>query len=171
MNLFDFSEFFYSKYIFFNKWENPFSNQGLVKGTILCFRNLYFYFRHGESTSTASQLTSPASQKSKDLNKVPLLLPDLDPKPLICISTCALIRVDHNQVWGTAPLPQACRRHGLSGVAWCGSVWRAPRVWRSWPRRLLRAWLEMKEINKGGARRLFDRFLWRLWRRLWCYSL
>ena len=53
------------------------SNQGLVKGAILCFRNLYFYFRHGESTSTASQLTSPASQKSKDLNKVPLLLQDL----------------------------------------------------------------------------------------------
>ena len=44
-------------------------DQGLVKGAILCFRNLYFYFRHGESTSTASQ-------KSKDLNKVPLLLQD-----------------------------------------------------------------------------------------------
>ena len=55
-----------------------YSSQGLVKGAILCFRNLYFYFRHGESTSTASQLTSPASQKSKDLNKVPLLLQDLD---------------------------------------------------------------------------------------------
>ena len=52
-------------------------DQGLVKGAILCFRNLYFYFRHGESTSTASQLTSPASQKSKDLNKVLLLLQDL----------------------------------------------------------------------------------------------
>ena len=51
--------------------------QGLVKGAILCFRNLYFCFRHGESTCTASQLTSPASQKSKDLNKVPLLLKDL----------------------------------------------------------------------------------------------
>ena len=51
--------------------------QGLVKGAILCFRNLYFYFWHGESTSTASQLTSPASQKSKDLNKVLLLLQDL----------------------------------------------------------------------------------------------
>ena len=51
--------------------------QGLVKGAILCFRNLYFYFRHGESTSTASQLTSSASQKSKDLNKVSLLLQDL----------------------------------------------------------------------------------------------
>ena len=51
--------------------------QGLVKGAILCFRNPYFYFRHGESTCTASQLTSPASQKSKDLNKVSLLLQDL----------------------------------------------------------------------------------------------
>ena len=51
--------------------------QGLVKGAILCFRNPYFYFRHGESTSTASQITSPASQKSKDLNKVSLLLQDL----------------------------------------------------------------------------------------------
>ena len=30
--------------------------QGLVKGAILCFRNPYFYFRHGESTSKASQL-------------------------------------------------------------------------------------------------------------------
>merc|ERR1719270_1997050 len=51
--------------------------QGLVKGAKLCFRNPYFYFQHGESTSTASQLTSPASQKSKDLNKVSLLLQDL----------------------------------------------------------------------------------------------
>ena len=51
--------------------------QGLVKGAILNFRNPYFYFRHGESSSTASQLTSPASQKSKDLNKVSLLLQDL----------------------------------------------------------------------------------------------
>ena len=52
--------------------------QGLVKGAKLCFRYTYFYFRHGESSSTASQLTSPASQKSKDLNKVLLLLQDLD---------------------------------------------------------------------------------------------
>ena len=51
--------------------------KGLVKGAILCFRNPYFYFRLGESTSTASQLTSPASQKSKDLYKVLLLLQDL----------------------------------------------------------------------------------------------
>ena len=56
--------------------------QGVVKEAILCFRNLHFYFRHGESTSTASQLTSPASQKSKDLNKVPLLLQDLDYNPV-----------------------------------------------------------------------------------------
>ena len=49
----------------------------LVKGVILCLGNPYFYFRHGESTSTASQLTSPASQISKDLNKVSLLLQDL----------------------------------------------------------------------------------------------
>ena len=53
-------------------------NQGLVKGEKFFFRNLYFYFWHGENTSTASQLTSPASQKSKDLNKVSLLLQDLD---------------------------------------------------------------------------------------------
>ena len=52
-------------------------NQGLVKGYKFCFRNLDFYFQHGESTSTASKLTSPASQKSKDLNKVSLLLQDL----------------------------------------------------------------------------------------------
>ena len=37
----------------------------------------YFYFQYGVSTSTASQLSSPASQKSKDLNKVSLLLQDL----------------------------------------------------------------------------------------------
>ena len=61
--------------------------QGLVKGAKLCFRYPYFCFRHGESTSTASQLTSPASQKSKDLNKVLLLLQDLglDSKPCIGI--------------------------------------------------------------------------------------
>ena len=40
--------------------------QGLVKGEKFCFRNLDFYFRHKENTS-------PASQKSKDLNKVLLL--------------------------------------------------------------------------------------------------
>ena len=52
--------------------------QGFVKGEVFCFRYLLFYFRHGESTFTASQLTSSASQKSKDLNKVPLLLQYLD---------------------------------------------------------------------------------------------
>ena len=46
------------------------SPQGLVKGEKFCFKNLDFYFRHGESTSTASQ-------KSKDFNKVSLLLQDL----------------------------------------------------------------------------------------------
>ena len=46
------------------------TTQGLEKGAILCFRNPNF-FGHGESTSTASQ-------KSKDLNKVSLLLQDLD---------------------------------------------------------------------------------------------
>ena len=56
--------------------ENP--DQGFVKGEVFCFRYLDFYFRHGESTSTASQLTSPASQKSQDLNKIPLLLQNLD---------------------------------------------------------------------------------------------
>ena len=39
--------------------------QGLVKEEKFCFRNLDFYFWHGEGTSTASQ-------KSKDLNEVPL---------------------------------------------------------------------------------------------------
>ena len=61
-------------------------HKGLVKGAILCFRNPHFYFWHGESTSTASQLTSPASQKSKDLNKV---LQDLDKhsKSALCCET------------------------------------------------------------------------------------
>ena len=45
---------------------------------ILCFRNPYFYFRHGESTSTASQ-------KSKDLDKVSLLLQDLDCYPTLIL--------------------------------------------------------------------------------------
>ena len=33
-------------------------DQGLVKGAILCFRNPYFYFWQGESTSTANQPTN-----------------------------------------------------------------------------------------------------------------
>ena len=60
-----------------SKPKQPIKGQGLVKGVKLSFRYPYFYFQHGESTSTASQLTSPASQKSKDLNKVSLLLQDL----------------------------------------------------------------------------------------------
>ena len=31
---------------------NKYLTQGLVKGEKFCFRNLYFYFRNGESTST-----------------------------------------------------------------------------------------------------------------------
>ena len=50
----------------------------LVKGEKFCFRYLDFHFQHGEFTSTASLLTSPASQKSHDLNKVSLLLRNLD---------------------------------------------------------------------------------------------
>ena len=53
-----------------NSCHENYSTQGLVKGEKFCFRNLNFYFRHGESTSTASQ-------NSKDLNKVSLLLQDL----------------------------------------------------------------------------------------------
>ena len=40
-------------------------------------KSLLLSYWHGESTSAASQLTSPASQKSNDLNKVLLLLQDL----------------------------------------------------------------------------------------------
>ena len=50
--------------------------QGFVK-EVFCFRYPYFYFQHGESTFTASQQSSTASQLSKDLNKVPLLLQNL----------------------------------------------------------------------------------------------
>ena len=59
-----------------NQW-----NQGLIKGEKFCFRYLDFYFWHGESTSTASQLTSPASQNSQDINKVSPLLQNLDINP------------------------------------------------------------------------------------------
>ena len=51
--------------------------QGFVKGEVFCFRYPYFYFWHGESTSTASHQTFAASQLSKDLNKVPLHLQNL----------------------------------------------------------------------------------------------
>ena len=67
---------FYIKLHYVSQSEYYFE-QGLVKGAILCFRNPYLFFRHGESTYTASQLTSPASQKNKDLNKVSLFLQDL----------------------------------------------------------------------------------------------
>ena len=57
--------------------DTEYLNQGFVKGVEFCFRYLDFYFQPGESTSTASQLTSTASQKSQDFNKVPLLLQNL----------------------------------------------------------------------------------------------
>ena len=40
----------------------------ILKGEVFCFRYPYFYFRHGESTSTASQI-------SKEINKVPFTKP------------------------------------------------------------------------------------------------
>ena len=89
--------------------ENVSVSQGLVKGAKLCLRNPYFYFRHGESTSTASQLTSPASQKSKDLNKVPLLLQDL---ALYCWHDARCSR--HNARCGQHDV--CCGQHN----AWCG---------------------------------------------------
>ena len=52
---------FYQVCICFVTLNEHYNFQGLVKGAKLCFRNPYFYFRHGESTSIASQLTSPAS--------------------------------------------------------------------------------------------------------------
>ena len=58
-------------------------HQGFVKGEVFCFRYPYFYFQHGESTSTASQQSSTASQLSKDLNTVPLLLQNLGAAALI----------------------------------------------------------------------------------------
>ena len=53
------------------------SNKGLVKGEKFCFRYPDFYFWHGESTSSASQQTYLASQLSKEINKVPLILQNL----------------------------------------------------------------------------------------------
>ena len=72
--------YYYFSGILFQKWKENnifWLNQGFVKREIFCFRYLDSYFRNGEITSTASQLTSPASQKSQDLNKVPLLLQNL----------------------------------------------------------------------------------------------
>ena len=59
------------KFITGLKLNQKWSTQGLVKGEKFCLRYLDFYFRH-------SQLTSPASQKSQDINKVSLLLQDLE---------------------------------------------------------------------------------------------
>ena len=52
-------------------------SQGFVKGEVFCFRRADFYFRYGESISAASQQISTASQLSKEINKVPLLLQNL----------------------------------------------------------------------------------------------
>ena len=59
--------------------------QRFVKGEVFCFRYPYFHFQHGKSTSTASQL-------STDLNKVPLLLQNLE--------------------LATVPLSRFCKRKG-----------------------------------------------------------
>ena len=76
-------------------------DQGLLKGAIL-FQKPYFCFLHGEITSTASQLTSPASQKSKDLNKVLLLLQDLDPTFMInCARTGFSIKQPYQNLEAT----------------------------------------------------------------------
>ena len=45
------------------------NTQDLVKVEKFCFRNLDFYFWHGESISAASQLSCPGSKKSKIKNK------------------------------------------------------------------------------------------------------
>ena len=57
--------------------------QEFVKGEVFCFRYPYFNFWRGVSISTASQQTSAASQLSKDLNKVPLLLQNLERSALL----------------------------------------------------------------------------------------
>ena len=67
-------------------------NQGLVKGAILCYRNPYFYFQHGESTSTASQLTSSAGQKSQDITKVSFLLQDLGCTIITSVVSCRNVK-------------------------------------------------------------------------------
>ena len=64
------------------------ATQGLVKGYP------YFYFRHGESTSTASQLTFLASQKSKDLNKVLLLYKTLSVPVQCTILVCCMLLIN-----------------------------------------------------------------------------
>ena len=80
----------------------------IVKGAILCFRNPYFYFRHEESTSTTSQLTSPSSQKSKDLNKesLPIHTPgyyelkiqSIPPTTFISLQICLKIELSSSTV-------------------------------------------------------------------------
>ena len=43
-----------SLYLWAQKQTRKCTDQGLVKGAKLCFRNSYFYFQHGESASAAS---------------------------------------------------------------------------------------------------------------------
>ena len=108
-----------------------------VTGDVLCFRYLDFYFRHWESTSITRQLTSPASNKSQDLNKVPLLLQNLSPHKSIT-SPLYLAKGEANIVgWIglvlTIPtflffLVPPLRQHDL----------RFKDTWHSWRTRLLR---------------------------------
>ena len=66
--------------------------QGFVKGEVFCSKYLDFYFRHGESTFTASQLTSSASQKSQDINKVSFLLQDLGCTIITSVVSCRNVK-------------------------------------------------------------------------------
>ena len=70
--------------------------QGFVKGDEFCFIYLDIYFQHGESTSTASQLASPATQKSLDWNKVPLLLQNLENLPVFL--GASIIKISEDKV-------------------------------------------------------------------------
>ena len=52
----------------------PYKESEIPENDTSHFRVPYNLYSDGESTSTDSQLTSPVSQKSKNLNKVSLLL-------------------------------------------------------------------------------------------------
>ena len=66
------------------------------------FQKSLHLFLTWRDTSTASQLTSLASQKSKDLNKVPLLLQDLGCKAVSkgAIGKC----IDRVNIFKNTPL-------------------------------------------------------------------
>ena len=73
--------------------------QGFVKVVVFCFRYPYLYFRHGESASTASQL-------SKDLNRVPLLLQNLEVNPTpVRLQSYQLLFWGHYPLRCCVPLP------------------------------------------------------------------